>query len=159
MGLNPPPSRRELSSNPNSVTGEKEPSGLLAHSLAVNLFVAYQFAMPSSFCSRDPRDRQAHCAHSKVGAQCTGDRPSPIPLASGSFCLELFRMLRTPRVRAGRGTQSTCLVKPCLLHHEAKGHRLVTYPGTLHSNLSRATVTSILIKGNLIAGALPLGSL
>lgn len=115
--------------------------------------------MPSSFCSRDPRDWHAHCAHSKVGAQCTGERASPILLASGSLCLILFWMLCTPRVRAGRGTQSTYLVKPCLLHDEAKGHCLVTYPGTLGSNLSRATVTSVLIKRNWIAGALPLRSL
>lgn len=47
---------------------------------------------------------------------------------------------------------------PCLGHDEIKRHLLVTYPGTLGSNLSRTTGTSFLER-NRTAGALPLGSL
>jgi len=127
VGLNPPSFRRRLSSNPNSVTSEEEPSGLLAYSSVVNLVVAYQFTISSSFCPADPRDWHTHCAHGEVGAQCTGEMPSLILLASGSFCFQLLQMLCTPRAWAGRGTQSTYLVKSCSLQEAATGHSLVTF--------------------------------
>lgn len=89
-----------LSSNPNSATSEKEPSGLLAHSLVVNLFIAYQITMPGSFCSKDSMDWHVCCAWCKVGAQCTGRDSAAFCLLLGSFCLELLWILCTPRVRA-----------------------------------------------------------
>lgn len=89
-----------LSSNPNSVASEKEPSSLLAHSLVVNLFIAYQVTTPGSFCSRDSTDWHAHCARCEVGAQGTGRDPAPFCLLFGSFHLELLWILCTPRVRA-----------------------------------------------------------
>lgn len=57
-----------------------------------------------------------------------------------------------------KGRERDTIHVPYLGHDEVKWHFLVTYPGTLGSNLSRAAGTSF-IKRNWTASALPLGSL